>query len=653
MVLLLVCPGLLWAGDLSATEDLVESDQERFDPLEVLERLEELRRFPLDPNRASFSQLEQIPYLSVHQIEGILKARQKERFLTLNDLLGAPGMDPGTLARVRSFLKIVVRRTGLRGLSSTQAMPGKGVRGHLRVRTAGVRPLSRGYREGQYLGDPSGGYLRLHLASGRHVWAGILAEKDPGEPELADYVSFSLRLDKLGPVRRLLLGDFALEFGQGLALWTCGGLSGGVRDISDLKRKARGIRPYTSAEENSALRGLALSLGLDRVTLHLFHSRSHLDASRENGAVTALVAGGLHRTAGELEKKDALREIVSGGHLDLRLADRAAVGLTWCRWRWRPLMDPPRSPGRRYALRGDEHRILGGDVDVAVGPLCLFAEAAVAEGSAAAFLAGLSMEQRTVRAGLLWRRYPPEFCNPRGSGKAAKDDQNETGVLMGLKWKVSPGTHVELLADGFRRPWRTFYLEMPATGGSWSLRAQRRFGAGITMAVRLKCQDDQVSTAGAHGLQKNLPSRRITRRFQVDWRVSDEIEIRSRLETSRASTAPQGSLRRGALLLGQVKISLGAGSEVKAAAALFHIPDYGGRIYLCEVGPRGTARNVALFGRGTRVFLLLSRLIREDLEASLRFCSTAYHDRRDIGTGRDRIDGDVKREFILQADWNW
>jgi hypothetical protein len=263
------------------------------------------------------------------------------------------------------------------------------------------------------------------------------------------------------------------------------------------------------------------------------------------------------------------------------------------------------------------------------------------------------MEQRTVRVGLLWRRYPPGFCNPRGSGKAAKDDQNETGILIGLKWKVSPGTHVELLADGFRRPWRTFSLEMPATGGSWSLRAQRRFGRGIDMAVRLKCQEDQVSSVSASGLRKNLPSRRLTRRFEIDWRISDGIQIRSRLETSRASAAPQGAVRRGALLLWQVRMSLDEGSDLKAAVALFHIPDYGGRIYLCEVGPRGTARNVALSGRGTRVFLLLRRTVREGLEASLRFCSTAYHDRHRIGTGRDLMEGSVKREFMMQVDLSW
>ncbi|MCK4271750.1 helix-hairpin-helix domain-containing protein, partial [bacterium] len=149
LCLLFPFPTQAQESDFIPDEDMLEADDDAFDPQEVLERLEALRRHPLDPNRASFSQLQQIPYLSASQIRGILDRRKKDKFERLADLLQAEGMDPGTLARTRPFLRIrPVRRN----------------RSHLRSRGAITLPLARGFGEGHYWGDPFKIYLRLNLS---------------------------------------------------------------------------------------------------------------------------------------------------------------------------------------------------------------------------------------------------------------------------------------------------------------------------------------------------------------------------------------------------------------------------------------------------------------------------------------------------------
>ena len=641
------------------SEALLESDEERFDPVEVLERLAQLRRCPLDPNRASFARLEQIPYLTDRQIRGILAARKESRFTSLEDLLRAPGMDPQTLARVRPFLRI---------------HPRQGVRGHLRIRTSWTLPLSRAYREGLYWGDATGTSMRLQLLSGDLLWAGVVTEKDPGERDLTDHHAVFLQLSPPGPVRCVMLGHFALEYGQGLTLWTAsGGGAGTGGGVADLKRKSRGIRPHTSTEENGALFGGAVSAGWGPVALDLFASRTGRDAGRDpdspDEVVTGLSAAGLHRTDGELAGKDALRETVAGWHATVSLSGDKTLGLTWYRTAYRPGVRPADVRRQRYGLQGSGYEVLGADWDLVLGPVEVFGEAAAAPPRA--ILAGIRLRQGTVRTALVWRQYPADFLSPRGSAAAVKDDQNEHGLQAAVRWQPARGTRLELLAAGFRRPWRSYDLPVPSTGERWTLQAIRGLGGGITLRLRLrwKREDaavpassgaspvaDEAVPAGAVPAAPGAPIGRLERcdrRIQVDWPVCRALSLRTRLETSRVRGPDGDRVRRGMLLAAQIRVDPGGWIRLRSSAALFRVPDYHGRIYLCEVGPRGSARNVSLFGRGTRILALAEAEPTESVRLSMRFAATIYDHCQTLSSGPDRIDWNVKREVTLQLDWSW
>ena len=673
---LLVCLGLclylpaaapVRAQEAPEQEAFLESDEERFDPAEVLARLEQLRRCPVDPNRASFAQLERIPYLSDVQIRGILTARKESKFSSLDDLLRAAGMDHQTLARVRPFLKIRPRR---------------GVRGHLRSRTAWTLPLSRAYREGLYWGDATGASMRLQLLSGDLLWMGVVTEKDPGEQDLTDHHAFFLQLSPSGPLRRLVLGHFALEYGQGLTLWTAaGGGAGTGGSVTEMKQKSRGIRPHTSTEENGALFGGAVSVGWGPLTVDLFGSRTGRDAGwaedRPGESVTGLSASGLHRTDGELEKKDALQETAAGVHAAVRLSGDKSLGLTWYRTSYRPGLRPADPIRRRYALQGSRQEVLGADWDLVLGPVEVFGEvAAVSVADTASIdiasasrgvLAGIRLRAETIRAGIVWRRYPADFLSPRGSAAAIKDDQNENGLQAAVRWQPARRTRLELLADEFRRPWRSYNVAMPSTGERWTLRVVHRLDGGISIQLRLRWKredaatpaSDEASPAGADAAPGDVGSaligrqERCDRRIQIDWSVSGAVALRTRLETSRVKPPGERSVRRGMLLAAQVRVDPHDRVRLRGSAALFRIPDYQGRIYLCEVGPRGAARNVALFGRGSRTVALLEGELMESVRLSIRFAATVFDHRQSISSGPDLIDWNVKREVVLQLDWSW
>jgi hypothetical protein len=639
---LLLCASLAvstYAQEEFFTEEgLLESEEDDFDPQEVLERLAELRRRPLDPNRASFSQLQQIPYLTAFQVKGILDGRKMRKFNKLEDLLQVQGMDQATLARVRPFLRV-------------RPIPKRW--GHLRSRMTLRMPQARGYREGLYRGDPAKIYLRVDLSVNEYLSLGALSEKDPGEREVTDYRSFYVQLEHIGPLRRVMVGNFGGEFGQGLVLWTSGGVSGAARLSSTMKLAGRGIRPYTSTDENLGLYGIALAGTLGIMDISMFFSRARLDADVEGDEARSLSSSGFHRTEGEMQKKDTLSETLVGGHLSALLSQNKVVGLTWYRTRYRPALRIPDLVRRRYAFRGERSEVLGGHFDLIFGSLNLFGEAAVNERSACGVILGLLLEGESLNSSLIWRHYPPNYDNPHSSALAAKEDQNESGMLLALTWNPLSGTRLELLVDQHHRPWRGYFLEMPSRGETITIQMVRKLGSRAILTLRHRERWEEVAGSYDGGMSKNFARHVRSRRLQLDWRASGGIEVRGRLEATRVSVETRNVAERGALLLAQIKISPSEVLSLRGLAVFFDAPSYDSRMYLCEVGPSGVARNAALFGRGSRALLWTRYKVMQGLEVSVKFCHIHYDDRRSLGDGLEEIEGNAKKEALVQLDWRW
>ena len=85
----------------------------------------------------------------------------------------------------------------------------------------------------------------------------------------------------VGPFKAIAIGDYNLQIGQGLTMWT--GMSfGKTADAVFTKRNANGIRQYTSADENRFLRGVAFDAKISkRFEILGFLSYKKIDASVE------------------------------------------------------------------------------------------------------------------------------------------------------------------------------------------------------------------------------------------------------------------------------------------------------------------------------------------------------------------------------------
>lgn len=150
-----------------------------------------------------------------------------------------------------------------------------------------------------------------YMLSNNSLQFGATFDKDRYEPDITDLRRFyvSYERDKF----KIIAGDFHINHGTGLALWTRPSYFTGLHSASAYRLNRQGIQPAKETTQNSGLRGLAIQRewgggGL----LDVFYTKTRYDAILNDTLLNRLSDGGLHRTEGESEKKNTVSESAGG-----------------------------------------------------------------------------------------------------------------------------------------------------------------------------------------------------------------------------------------------------------------------------------------------------------------------------------------------------
>lgn len=285
-LLLSACAGRAFA------EDPVE---DRVDDAESLSEayLEDSGETLLDLNTASLADLTALPHLTRRDAEKILAFRRAH----------GPYRSPAELTRIDGLPRPVVEAILPRVRANFAPAPEGGSRLRLMRRT-GVDPsflAGAGFRTRTTVRVP--GLLD----------AAFTTDKDPEERRLADFAGGYVEVRPSARLRTVV-GDFRPGFARGLVLSRWSRTPVGLEQV---RRNPGGRVGSRSAEENGALRGVYLEGIGGPFRAAAFVSSARWDAARDAaGLVDRLMDGGLHVTATERSRKDALRERAVGLRLE-------------------------------------------------------------------------------------------------------------------------------------------------------------------------------------------------------------------------------------------------------------------------------------------------------------------------------------------------
>ncbi len=659
-----------------AIEQQAETQEEEIDFTDILVELEYLLQNPIQINTATFDEVKQLFFLNEIQITNLLEYRNLYgAILSVYELAYIDGFDRDVIAMVEPFLAFG-KNLPARPLT-TRALLRYGTN-QLFVRYQQVIEQQKGFLpisdsllslnpNQRYLGSPFRLHLRYSFNNKNRIRWGFTAEKDPGEeffrgnqPYGFDFYSGYFYYKSNKWLRDVALGDFHLQIGQGLTLWTTPAF-GKTADVSGIRKISRGIKPSTSVNENQFLRGGAFTIGIKRLTLTTFGSYKNIDATvRQTDTmdsdyfeVSALQVSGYHRTHSELLNRRSLSESVFGGRVQW-VGSRLQVGGTYYQMHFSQNINPRQQLYNYYTFRGKTNQVIGADWLYLFRKSQLFGEVARSHSGGLGILAGATANPSLrLTLSAVYRCFDRNFHNFYAAPMAESSfGSGEEGFYLGTIFLASPRLTFKGYADFFRFSWLRYRVDAPSRGQEYSGELDYRISRLASVAVRYRSKQRESNLALTDKFNAILPVQRQNLRIHFQYQPLKTLTLRNRMEwiwnTSNASVSKQGYLMyQDVIWKPQSALSF------TARYAIFDTDTYDERIYAYENDVLYAFSVPAYYYKGSRAYLLVRWQTLRNLDAWLKISQTWYSNRTIIGSGLDEITGNTKSEVKLQLRYKF
>lgn len=517
-----------------------------------------------------------------------------------------------------------------------------------------------------YYGNPDKYYTRVRFSYRNNLSIGLTAEKDPGEQFFKgaqkygfDFYSMHLYYNGGKYFRTAVIGDYQVQIGQGLNLWT-GYAFSKTADVANIKRSALPIKPYTSADESRFLRGAATVVGYKDWSLLLFGSYKRVDgkvfsdtiSEDDLNLITSIDLTGLHRTTTEIGKRNSLGEIIAGGNLKYERRNFNA-GVAAVYQGYEQIFERDIKPYNQYDFRGKQHVNLSADYNYVWKNFNVFGEVATAGYNGEfAVIQGLIMAiDSRVSLSTFYRNYSRGYSSfyNRGMGMWSKT-QNEEGIYFGINTKLSEKWNINSYYDLFRRKWLAFSVDAPSIGHDFlfqlTYRPSRRLQLYGRYRQRTKQQNAVLNEDG--GVRLIEDQNQANYRLDFSYQVTSSIKLKSKFEfvTFRAASRDKdnGVLLQQDVIFQPKSFPL----DITVRYALFNTDSYYSRIYSFESNALYTYSIPSYYYEGSRAYILLRYKFLKHFDLWVKYGQFFYSNRKTIGTGPELIKGNIKSDITVQ-----
>lgn len=616
---------------------------------QLYNELQALHERPIAINQADETGLAVLHFLDPVQVRGILEYREKYGELkSVYELAAIPGFDE-QLARLTGYFV----HFDSKALPTASSRP---ARHEILTRASRLLERQTAYADPRkYEGSGNHFYLRCRSTASSFD-AGFTAEKDAGESffrasnqEGFDFYSGYVRITPPDRKWSIVLGDYVVQFGQGLVIWQ-GFSLGKSAESTRIGNFNAGVKAYTSSDENNFMRGVAGSFNSGRWHVTPFISRINCDAnlSRENGQTvfTSLQTSGYHRTAGEIDDKNSVSVLTAGGNVRYD-SERLSLGVTGVHVAYRYPLVRDDEPWNRYLFSGDRAANLSADYRYGVNSLYLFGELATNLHGGLAALNGLifqpvdQVELSSVFR-CIGRRYNSPLASAFTEGSQVND---ETGFYLGGKIVPAAKVSLNMYLDVFRFNRMKYTSAAAGSGEEFMFQLNYQPTETWQLYARYFYESKPERVSGMYS-DINVDRLRQSIRVNLTGEINRSLTVKSRFEQSffRHDHYSTGFL---------VSQDLGYHTEkwlatVWGRIAYFKTGDYDARIYAWENDLLYQFSIPALYGEGIRSYLTGKVKICEKVEFWYKVSRTWFFGVDSIGSGNSLITGNKRTEVKFQ-----
>lgn len=651
--------------------EVMHSDDQYEDMLTVLQRLQ---LTPLNLNTVDFDSLKLLFFLSDSQIDNLLAFRKKYGvFLSPEELLLVPGIGRRDLENIRQFVftekgnfpqRIKAIRTGTRQ--------------ELIVRGKITLPLQEGYRnyspedfktEDQYLkklrsrfqGIPLGSLIRYKAQVYSHLQLGLTLENDPGEAYFTknqksgfDFCSAYAAVSTEGWMKKMIAGDYRLQWGQGLVAW--GGFASGKSAVAlGNEKSARAVSPYSSTDENNYFRGVAFALEpFSHMAAEVFFSYKKTDGnlletdrlSEEDRLTASLYQSGYHRNENECAKKHTLGELTTGVSVNWNTSYFKA-GIHTLYYDFRPGLETGGKVYQRYNDNGQERLLTGIDYKTGFRNLYLFGETAFSEKGEVATLNGLRFSGSSrIAFCLLYRRYSKGYISHYAGGFGEySNTSNEEGIYLGMDLNLTKKLKISAYYDYFRFFSARYRATNPASGSEMLVNVAYEH-LQFDHNLRFKYEEKPEDLKGL--IFATVWRKKLELRYQFGFKWGRRLEMRTRWDW--VHYAKGGKRENGYMVCQDFIFANRRGNfKMQFRMAYFNTDSYNSRIYSYEHNVLYGYSFPASYDRGLRTYLNLNWKAAGWLTFYMKSGLSYYPDRENIGSSVTAINDNKILDFTLQV----
>lgn len=623
-----------------------------------LEELSDYVSNPLNINEATKEDLNIFPFLSDKLVENILYYLYKYGpMLTDKELMMVEGMDRSTCQLLKAFVVVLPPQKKVNKLKIKNLL--KYGKKEMMSRIDIPFYTKEGYKK-EYHGYPYRHSIRLQYHYNSRVYAGITMENDPGEPFFADknkkgydYYSPYLYLHNVGKIHSLVIGNYRANYGYGMVINTNFGM-GKTAVLNTLLNRNTGLRKHSSTDEFNYLQGVGISYQLSkRWTWDTFCSFRKMDGTVDSLFIKSFKKDGLYRTKKEIEKYHTFNNRLIGSHLDYN-GKYIEWGLTTVYNVFNKTLNSVHKYYNTFDPKGRDFFNIGVDYRFFMGRITIFGETAIDKNGR---LASLNMIRYSPNAKtqiiVMNRWYDMKYQSiyARSVAEGGKV-QNEEAFYIGLETKILRNISLNCYGDFFYFPYKKYLIKKAGTSGfdgvlqlTYSPRNE------LNMFIKYKYKHkahsytkDKVEKIGS------TDQHRI--RYQLNY-SGNQLTLKSILEYNHMGysykKASKGYLISQSMGYSWKRIPL----MFDASLSWFDTDDYASRISIYEKGLLYSFSIPSLFDKGYRIAFNGRYEIWKNIILQCKFSRTNYLNRKEIGTGLEKIRHHFKQDFNFQLRWKF
>ncbi|MCK5370097.1 MAG: hypothetical protein KAQ62_16160, partial [Cyclobacteriaceae bacterium] len=572
---------------------------------DLYDRLFTLYSNPLDLNKVKRTDLQSLFFLTEEQISGLLEYKESYgKILSYFELLSIEGFEKETVQRLIPF--VIIDLNPVESLKTSISHPDNH---ELFLRYQTTLEQKKGYTTAdttssgrvtsRYAGDPNRLYARYLYSKSRQYSFGFTVEKDPGEritwdPQTSryglDYYSFHGMIENRWIFKKIVIGDFSMDYGQGLIYGSGIRIGKGFEPVTTIRRNNLGIRPYRSVYENKNFSGIAISTMGKSLEFNVFYSYINRDAilredtiAVQDQFISYIQTIGLHRTPSEINAKHSLSDQSFGGNVNFKTGNRKMeIGLNGIYTKYNFPLLPNSRKYNQFEFRGLTNYLGGLYFNYYLKNAHVFGEMAVSKSKGKAISTGIVASLSSqIQTSIHYRNYDKNFHSFYGKafGENTKIG-NEQGIYWGLRILPISKLVITTYFDFFNFPWLKYQVDAPSQGKDFMISGTYLVNQNLNFRFQYRNKTKEMNYKDEE-LPYVLIESKTTERLllDMDFAINANFSMKTRIQGSHVdfnSKTGTGFILAQDIIYTQQKYSL------STRFAIFDTDNYDNRQFIYE-----------------------------------------------------------------------